>query len=272
VKRLGVIAFIALAGLTVAAFFVTQALKVSLPLINGFPAPVPSTINPIAGGTCRVRNPKGRLVPVSFRAMRISFYLQNRGDVVDVAIADRAGQIVRTLPGSGRFLRVLRRRTFVWNGRGRDGRVVPDGRYEIQVTLARQDRTVTIANAEGAVEYVTVQTSPPALAITSITPRVIAASTGTGTGGATIHFTGNQGLRPRVLVLRLAGPGPPRLVKSYAATSVAGHSTWNGTSRGGRPAKPGRYLIALRLTDRTCQTITTPETVARAPGAVVTVR
>jgi flagellar hook assembly protein FlgD len=267
VKRLGVIAFVALAGLTVAAFFVTQALKVSLPLINGFPAPVPSTINPVAGGICRVRNPKGRLVPVSFRAMQISFYLQNRGDDVDVAVVDPSGHIVRTLPGSGRFLRVLRRRTFVWNGRERDGRVAPDGRYEVQVTLARQDRTVTIADASGAVDYVTVQTRPPALAITSITPREIAAARAT-----TIRFTGNQGLRPRVLVLRLASHGAPRLVKSFAATAVAGHSTWNGTVRGGRPAPPGRYLIALRLTDRTCQTITTPETLAGAPGAVVTVR
>jgi flagellar hook assembly protein FlgD len=268
VKRLGVIAFVALAGMTVAAFFVTQALKVSLPLINGFPAPVPSTINPIAGGTCRVRNPKGRLVPLSFRAMQISFYLQNQGDIVDVAIVDSAGQVVRTLPGSGRFLRVLRRRTFVWNGRERDGRIAPDGRYEVQVTLARQDRTVTIANSSGAVEYVTVQTRPPALGITSIRPREIAPAP----EATTIRFAGNQGLRPRVLVLRLSSHGPPRLVKSFAATAVAGHSTWNGTVRGGRPAPPGRYLIALRLTDRTCQTITTPETAAGAPGAVVTVR
>lgn len=267
-RRLGVIAFIALAGLTVAAFFVTQALKVSLPLINGFPTPVPSTINPVAGGTCRVRGPKGRLVPVSFRAMKISFYLQNRGDVVDVRIVDPAGRVVRTLPGSGRYLRVVRRRTFVWDGRTQDGAVAPDGRYEVQVTLAQQDRTVTIANASGVTDFVTVQTRPPALAITSIAPRTLTGAT----GRATIRFAGNDGLRPRVLVLRLGGPGPPRVVKSYAATAVAGHSTWNGTLQGGRPARPGRYLIALRLTDRTCDTVTTPQAVARAPQAVVTVR
>lgn len=267
-RRLPVAAFAALALGTIGAFFVTQALKVTTPLINGFPAPVPSTINPVSGGTCGVRGPNGRWHPVSFRRMRVSFYLQNRGDVVEVSIVDPAGRVVRLLPGSGRYLGTAHRRAFVWDGRERDGSLAPDGPYETHVSLLQQGRTLTIANSAGRPEPVTVATHPPPLAIAAVTPASIAA----GGRPVTIRFSGNDGLRPRVLILRIARRGRPRQVKSYFATAVAGRSVWNGTLAGGRLAPPGRYLVALALTDRTCNTVRTPQTVAAAPQAVVTVR
>jgi flagellar hook assembly protein FlgD len=268
VTRLPVAAFVALAVATVGAFFVTQALKVTTPLINGFPAPVPSTINPVGGGTCRVRGPKGKLARVSFRVMRISFYLQNRGDVVDVSIVDPAGNVVAQLPGSGRYLGTTHRRQFTWNGRESNGRVAPDGAYDIRVRLVQQDRELTISDSSGKAEPVTVLTRPPRLSITGVSPHVI------GSTGAkvTIRFTGNGGVRPRVLILRISRRGRPRLVKSYAATAVDGHTLWNGTLSGGRPAPPGSYLVALRLTDRTCNTVSTPQTAAAGAPAVITVR
>lgn len=265
VARLPVVAFVALAAATVAAFFLTQHLKVSTPLVNGFPAPVPSTINPVSGGTCRLRNSHGRRVPVSFRRMRISFYLQNRGDVVIVSIVNSAGQVVATLPGSGRYMPTQQRRQFVWNGREASGRVAPDGVYDIRVSLVHQDRSLIIAKGSGAVEPVTVQVHPPRLAVTGVTPAVVADP---GRSAVTIRFTGNQGLRPQVLILRGG-----RVVKRFAATRKAGSSLWDGTLVGGRPAPPGRYLIGLRLSpDRTCNTRTSALTPARAPQAVVTVR
>ena len=53
-------AFVALVIATVAAFFVTQHLKVTTPLIQGRPAPVPNTINPVYGGVCASAHRQGR--------------------------------------------------------------------------------------------------------------------------------------------------------------------------------------------------------------------
>lgn len=266
--RLPVVAFVVLALATVGAFFVSQHLKVTTPLIAGFPAPVPNTINPVNGGTCRIRSPEGRLEPVSFRRTHVSFYLLNRADVVDVYMVSNAtGAVVRTLPGSGRYLRLKTRRAFTWDGREDGGAVAPDGSYAIRVALVQQGRNVTISNQNtGAPEPVTVQTHPPRLEVTSVTPDVIAVP---GRSEVTIRYAGNQGLRPRVEIF---GPGD-RLLKSYDATSLNGTSTWNGTLRNGAPAPPGRYLIALKLSpDRTCNTVRSATTEAAAPQAMVAVR
>ena len=85
-KRLPVAAFVALAIVTAAAFFFIQHLKVSTPLIAGQPSPHPSTINPVSGGICPYPGPHGKPIPTSFREMKISFYLLNRNDDVDVFI------------------------------------------------------------------------------------------------------------------------------------------------------------------------------------------
>ena len=269
--RLPVVTFAVMGIATVGAFFLSQHLKVTTPLIAGYPAPVPNTINPVDGGTCLLRNPQGVKVPVSYKRMHISFYLLHRPDTVDVTIVSRGGRIIRTLPGSGRHMGRKKRRTFVWNGREDNGSIAPDGIYDIRVSLVHQNRSLLISNQNsGAVEPVTVQTHPPALAVTGVSPRDIS-----GFGGATvtITFTGNQGLRPRILILRLTGSGSAQLVKSYAATRVSGTSLWNGTLKGGRPAPPGRYLIGLLLAhDRTCNRVQSPLTAAGAPQAVVTIR
>lgn len=268
--RLPVATFAALGIATVGAFFLTQHLKVTTPLINGSPAPVPSTINPVSGGTCRLRNPKGRLVPVSFKEMKVSFYLQNHADDVSVEIVNPAGRVVRVLPGSGRYMPTLKRRQFVWDGRENNGQIAPDGAYTIRVALERQARPLVIAKPSGAAEPVTVQTHPPRLLVTSVAPRVIAAA---GRSSVAIHYAGNQGLRPQVLILRIAGSGAPRVVKSYAATTRTGTSLWNGTLTGGLPAAPGTYLVGVRLwPDRTCNRVQSGLTPAAAPQAVVTVR
>jgi hypothetical protein len=254
---------------TVGAFFLTQHLKVTTPFINGLPAPVPSTINPVSGGTCRVRDPKGKLVPVSFKEMRVSFYLQNHADDVSVEIVDQ-GKVVRTLPGSGRYMSTFKRRQFVWDGRESNGRYAPDGAYDIKVSLEQQDRSLLIRKTSGAVEPVIVQVHPPPLLVTAVAPRVVSVSSHPS---VTIHYTGNQGLRPQILILRIAGSRTPRVVKSYAATTRTGTSEWNGTRAGGLPAAPGTYLVGLRLwPDSTCNRVQSALTPAAAPQAVVTVR
>jgi hypothetical protein len=268
VSRVPVAAFVALVIATVGAFFVTQHLKVTTPLINGFPAPVPSTINPVSGGVCPVRNGKGVLVPTGFRRMKVSFYLLNRADDVDVYIVDPDGTIVDTLPGSGRHMGIQKRRAFFWNGRtAPDGRIAPDGTYYIQVFLVHQGRTLLISNqSTGAQEPVTVDTVPPRPVVTGVSPAAIIASSPTS---VTIRYSGTDGLRPQILIYRI-GPGGPRQVKSYAATSRGGTSVWDGTI-GGRPAPPGTYVVGVKLTNKACTTGKSADTAAAAPHAVVTV-
>lgn len=264
--RWPVAAFVALVIATVGAFFVTQHLKVSTPLINGFPAPVPATIDPLHGGTCPVPAPHGGTMLRSFRSMTISFWLQNRSDNVDFSILNADQMEVRRV-ASGVFMRAGHRHSFTWNGRLADGRVAPDGIYTMRIYLEHQARGLRIANQiTGKLQTVTVRTHPPALQVTAVTPAALPAG---GGRSVTIRYTGDQGLRPRVLILRA---GRRRILKNYAATSVAGHTLWNGTLAGGRPAPPGTYLVALRLPrDRTCETVQSPLTAAAAPHALVTV-
>ncbi len=279
-SRWPVAAFVALVIATIGAFFVTQHLKVTTPLIAGFPRPVPSSINPVNGGSCRVRNPAGELVRVSFKQTRVSFYLLHRADNVEVYIVNSAGTIVDTLPGSGARMTIGKRRTFVWSGREDSGSVAPAGQYTIRVSLVHQGRSVPIVNQDtGAAEPVTVETGLPKLRITGVTaagqisPALIPLR---GDRTVTIHYTGTGGLRPRILIYRTDLPGGPRLVKSYAATSTAGHSVWDGTLAGGVPAPQGTYLVRIELTDAACTTAYDPAVIPPPPGSTpdagVTVR
>lgn len=265
--RAPVVAFVALVIATVAAFFVTQHLKVSTPLIQGRPAPVPSQINPVFGSSCVRHNGKGMPVLTSYRQMQISFYLQNRSDNVTVQIVDRDGVPVRTI-GDNVFMRAQppQRHRFIWNGRRADGSVVPAGIYYVKVSLLHQGRSLIISNSTAALP-VTVETTRPQIQVTGVAPATVTPGSGTP---VRIHYTGTDGLRPRILIYRVSGV-TPHLVKNFAATTTAGSSTWDGTLRGGRPAPPGTYVVGLLFTDRACTTARSPDSPAAAPHAVVTV-
>ena len=93
VSRLPVAAFVALAAATVAAFFVTQHLKVTTPLVTGDPMPIAGD-QPGVGWGLPVPGADGKPIPTSFRRMQISFYLLDRNDDVDVYIVKPDGEIV----------------------------------------------------------------------------------------------------------------------------------------------------------------------------------
>jgi hypothetical protein len=268
VTRWPVATFVALVIATVGAFFVTQHLKVTTPLIQGRPAPVPSIINPVSGGVCLRRNGKGKLVPVSFRRMKVSFYLQNRSDNVDVYIV-HDGLKVRQI-GNGVYMGAHppKRHVFRWDGRLADGRIAPDGTYYINVVLTHEARSLLISSPTAA-EPVTVLTVTPRVRVTSVRPASVASGAATP---ITIHYTGTDPLRPRILIYRVRSGRRPMLVKSYNATSRAGASTWDGTLADRRPAPAGTYLAALLLTNRACTTARSPILPALAPQAVITVQ
>lgn len=261
-------AFVALVIATVAAFFVIQHLKVSTPLIQGRPAPVPNTINPVYAGACPVRDGKGALSLVSFTRTKVSFYLQNRSDNVSVYIVDRNGDQVRQIANNV-FMRARppQRHVFTWNGRRADGSVAPAGVYYIKVSLFHEARSLYISNSTAALP-VTVETTRPHVQVTGVSPATIATG---GSARVTIHYTGTGTLRPRILIYRVTG-GHQRQVKSYAATTKAGSSIWDGTVAGGRPAPPGTYVVGVLSIDRSCTTSRSPSSPTAAPRAVVTVQ
>jgi flagellar hook assembly protein FlgD len=267
VSRLPVAAFVALVIATVAAFFVTQHLKASTPLVQGRPAPVPSTINPLHGGVCVRRNGKGVPVRVSFKRMTISFYLQNRSDNVDVYIRHNGVDVRQIANGVYMSAHPPRRHLFTWDGRLADGSVAPAGVYYVRVVLRHQARSLIISNSTAPLP-VTVQTGRPQARVTSVAPASITSGSATR---VTVHYTGTDAQRPRILIYRVRAGAAPQQIKSYSATSRTGASTWDGTLANGQPAPPGTYVAGVLYTDRACVTARSPTSPAAAPQAVITV-
>jgi hypothetical protein len=257
VTRLPVLAFAALVVASVAAFFITQHLKVSTPLLAGFPRPVPAAINPVSGINCY--DPAvGKTL--DYRHMSISFYLLNQSDNVDVWVVDARGRIVATL-ARGRFMPGGShpvRKQFVWKGIENNGALAPDGVYYVRVRLRHQARTVTISDSSGPIPF-RVLTTPPRPLITLVTPHTIQA---TRPARVRIDFTGNGSRLATILVYRLTRHGRPALVKSFI---TSGHTAvWDGRIRR-RPAPPGAYLIGLEVTDAACNTAFYPPTLSPLP-------
>lgn len=255
-------AFGVLVVATVGAFFVSQHLKVSTPLIAGIGRAVPSVINPVAGPTCG---------GVSHRAARFSFYLLHRADDVDVYVIDQSGNIVRTL-ASGRHMRRGVRRPdgeFSWNGRADNHRVAPDGTYEIEVGLIHQGRTVILSTASGPVT-IKLETVAPRPVVDRVSPQLIPQL-----GHAvTIRYSGNEGRGATIRLYRTDLTGTP-LVKTFVTPWRGQKAIWDGTIHG-RPAPAGIYLVGMEVTDAACNTGYFPARVPPArgstPHAGVTVR
>jgi hypothetical protein len=250
VTRLPVAAFAALALATVGAFFVTQHLKVTTPLIAGLPRPVPGVIDPY-GARCG---------GVDHSRMRISFYLLHRSDDVDVYIIDSGGTIVRTL-ASGRHLGIRRRTEFVWNGREDDGTVAPDGNYYVRVALLHQGRTVEITDRAGSPERVKVKSVPPHPLVSAVSPPLIPQ----GSTPVTIDYRGTEGRSGIIRLYRTDLPGMP-LEKSFKTRWGAHRAVWDGQIDG-TPAPAGTYLVGLDVTDAACDTGRFPRLKPPAPGS-----
>ncbi len=258
--RLSIAAFAALVAASIAAFFVTQHLKVTTPLIQGSPHPVPPVINPLHGVPCGNFNTG---------SARISFYLQHRSDDVIVSVVDQADDAVVRTVADGRHMRKGVRNpdgVFHWDGRLSGGKVAPDGTYYFRVTLIHQNRTIDLDTVP-----VKVKTVPPHPVITSVRPAVIAPG-----AHVTIRYTGNESRGGTILLYRLGLPGGPRLIKSFLTPWKGQTAIWDGTVSQQRPAPSGTYLLALEVSDAACNTGRYPARIPPAAGSaaddVVTVR
>src|SRR4051812_40089064 len=120
------ITFLILVGATFAAFFVAQRIKSAPPAID-------------VGRIARFFSPNG-----DGRADRnnIAITLKRADDAtVDVVAVD--GDRVRRL-ADGVAMSAYRPLRLTWDGKGDDGRVVPDGDYRVRVALREQGRSATV--------------------------------------------------------------------------------------------------------------------------------
>ena len=259
-------AFAALVLATVGAFFVTQHLKVTTPLINGYPRPSPSAFNPVDGRICRGGPPDHKVI--DYRRVKISFYLQHRADTVAVYVVNDSGQIVATV-ASGRYMAIDNRNPdgdFRWNGRegNQNGPFAPAGTYYFRVALLHEGRTFTLTDVPFQII-----TTPPHPDVTS----VVATGGGVLSTGpaiitppqnsATIHFKPGDYRSARIELYRTDLPGKPLVVKSFGVNGRLGVAVWNGLI-GGRPAPAGTYLVGISVTDTGVQSRPVPDRDAAA--------
>jgi hypothetical protein len=123
---IGRLVFAGLVVATLAAFFISQHLKVTTPFIAGLPHPDPPAINPL---------------DANCRSTTVSFFLLHHVDNVDVYVVNQSGTTVRSLV-RGLFMGKKDTRSFTWNGRDSSGRPVTPGSYFFRVYLIHQERTI----------------------------------------------------------------------------------------------------------------------------------
>jgi hypothetical protein len=126
-RRVPLFGFGALVLATIAAFFITQHLKVTTPLIANW----------------TYDHTPHNIVPTKPRcdAVTVYFHLLHHADSIDMYIVDHAGKVVRTLARDvpGQIKQPLQ---YSWNGRLEDGSVAPPGLYNFSLHLIHQDRTI----------------------------------------------------------------------------------------------------------------------------------
>jgi hypothetical protein len=268
-RRLPESVFAVLVLATVAAFFITQHIKVTLPLINGDPLPLPAAFNPRSGRSgageplaCEHRRtlPDGRpgpLVALDYRRTFITFYLQAQPDRVTVQILNARGSVVRTLV-RGYYMPTYRRNPagkFAWDGRQRDGALAPAGVYRYRVVLQGLGRSVVI-NRPIRIIY-----APPRPRILSITPLQARAGS-----PVRIEYADARGDAGEILLNRLLLFRAGRLAKAFQVRRASGVAAWNGLIAGA-PAPAGRYSVALASIDTACNAGSYPARLPPAAGS-----
>jgi hypothetical protein len=209
-------AFALLALATVAAFFVTQRLKDSDPVVKRIATPL--YVSP---------NGDGRKDSV-----RIEFELP-KGDRTTVSIVDPVGDELRRLMDDRSLARG--RHDVVWDGRDDRGRVVRDGEYYVRVTLRAQNRAVT------APRPITLVTTPPR-------PRIQSALR-LRDGRVRLRFSGPASPPPVITVYRTDG-GKAREVDRFQSPRNQNVVFWDGFVNGIQKAPPGDYAFAVTVQNK----------------------
>jgi hypothetical protein len=222
-RRASILLFAALVVATGAAFFVTQRLKRSTPIVTR--VFFYEWISP---------NGDGRKDSVHLR-----FDLP-KSQHVTAWIVNSRGEEVRTLADDVFMHRGTRR--FVWNGKGDDGLVVRDGIYRLRVGLRTEGRSVTVPRP------LHVDTSPPHPRVLAVTPPTILPGAGGTLGRARVRFEGPTTVKPVFRVWQTRLRGPAKLVAEFEGRRGRRTGKWDGLANG-RVAPPGSYAISVTVED-----------------------
>ena len=212
-RVLPIVVVLALLGCTAAAFAVTEGLKLEH-------SPVSNTHvgKKVAPGS------------LSYKTVPIGLQLR-KPDRVTVELVNGNGDVVRTLARSRREPSGALQ--FIWNGRGDNREVVPDGVYRPRVHLADAHKTIVLPNP------ITMDATAPFVRLVSVTPGVISPDGDSVRDHVRIRYQTSEKARVQLYV-----DGEPRtFVHDFLR---AGKIDW---PRGRRPLGPGRHLIRLRALD-----------------------
>jgi len=169
--------------------------------------------------------------PASGRRAEISFRVR-KADRLSLAIVTPNDRVVRALINSTN-VRAGRQR-YTWNGRGDDGKFVPDGTYKPRVHLANAHRTILLPNP------IVVDTKPPHIALVRENLTVVSPDGDARHDYLKVFFRTTE---PARAVLFANGHKVVK-VKSFKAGSLQ----WG--RRNGMPTKPGIYRLYLRAIDQ----------------------
>ena len=202
---------VALLAATVAAFVLTQGLKLEMSPIFGTKVEN-AVFSPVCG--------------CDKRAARISFKLRD-ADRIDVAIVDGSDRVVRTIeqgrsypPGAVEVR---------WNGRDDAGRVLPEGAYRPRVHLDREHFTTTLPNP------LRIDVTRPVVQLIGVAPRVFSPDGDGRSDRVLARIRASEPVRGTLFVNEKR-----RQLKRFRAEEDT--LSWNGRILG-RPARQGAYAI-----------------------------
>lgn len=206
----------ALLAATSAAFVVTEKLKL--------------TRNPIVGP--RVDKLFSPVCDCDTDSASISFRLRN-ADRVSLEIVDSDGNVVRELARDRAQGRVPR--SYVWDGRDDDGRLVEEGRYRPRVHLDEARRTIVMPNP------IRVDVTAPRVVSFTARPLVISPDGDGRSDRAKIRYRVSE---PAHVELYADGM---RALRKFG-TRTTGTMDWFGNA-GGEPLPQDSYLLRLVARD-----------------------
>jgi hypothetical protein len=208
-------AFALLAAATLAAFFVTQRLKDSDPIVKRIATPLFVSPN----GDKRKDT------------ARITFELP-KGDRTTVTVVTPGGDERRRLMDDREL--PDGRHVVEWDGRDDSGQVLRDGEYYIQVSLRRQGRAVT------GPRPIKLETTPPR-------PRLVSAQR-LRDGSVRLRYTGPTSPPPVITVYKTDG-GKPRQVARFIGKRGENVQVWDGFV-GLRRLPPGDYAFGVTVQNK----------------------
>jgi hypothetical protein len=222
-RRLASVLFALFVIATGGAFFATQRLKRSTPIVTRV------FFYEWVGPNCDCAK----------HTVTLRFDLP-KAQRVTVSLVNHEGEVVRTF-ADDQFLD-KGTHPFVFDGRNDSGAVLPDGNYRLRVGLRAEGRSVT------APRVLHIDTRPPRPRIVAVTPPTVVPGSAGRRGRVRIRFKGPSNPPPQFGVWRTDGPKPV-LVAHFAGRRGRRTAAWDGLVAGA-PAPEGSYLISVTVRDK----------------------